>query len=43
MCHVLLGNEESASAIFRAGLTIERDKNPQSDLCGSLMKRVSLL
>jgi hypothetical protein len=43
VCHVILGNEESASAIFRAGLAIERERNPQSDLCGSLMKRVSLL
>ena len=43
MCHELVGNEESASAIFRAGLAIERERNPQSDLCGSLMKRVSLI
>jgi hypothetical protein len=43
VCHVVLGNEESASKVFRAGLTIERERNPQSDLCGSLMKRVSLL
>ena len=43
ICHVCLGNEESASAIFRAGLAIERQRNPQSDLCGALMKRVSLL
>ncbi|MDI1443647.1 hypothetical protein [Polyangium sp. 6x1] len=43
MCHVVLGNIESASAIFRAGLAIERQRNPQSDLCGSLMKRISLI
>ena len=43
MCHVVLGNIESASAIFRAGLNIERQRNPQSDLCGSLMKRISLI
>ena len=43
ICHVLLGNEEAASQIFRAGLAIERERNPQSDLCGALMKRVSLL
>jgi hypothetical protein len=43
ICHVLLGDEEKASAVFRQGLTIERERNPQSDLCGALMKRVSLL
>ncbi|HMV83524.1 MAG TPA: hypothetical protein PLD20_25790 [Blastocatellia bacterium] len=43
MCEVILGNEEAAGAIFRAGLAIERQINPQSDLCGALMKRISLL
>lgn len=43
VCHVVLGNEEGASAIFREGLAIEREKNPQSDLCGALMKRISLI
>jgi hypothetical protein len=43
MCHVLLGNEESATAIYRAGLAIERERSPQSDLCGAFMKRISLL
>jgi hypothetical protein len=43
MCHVVLGNEEGASTIFRTGLNIERERNPQSDLCGSLMKRISFL
>lgn len=43
MCHVALGNEESASAIFKAGLALERERNPSSDLCGALMKRVSML
>jgi hypothetical protein len=43
VCHVLLGNEESASRIFRAGLDIERARNPSSDLCGELMKRISLI
>jgi len=43
ICHVVLGNEESASAIFRAGLAIERERNPSSDLCGAFMKRISLL
>jgi hypothetical protein len=43
ICHVLLGNNDSAAAIFRAGLKIERDKNAGSDLCGSLMSRLSAL
>ena len=43
VCHVVLGNEESASAISKAGLTLERERNASSDLCGSLMRRVSML
>lgn len=43
VCHLVLGNDESASSIFRAGLAIERERNPQSDLCGELMKRISLI
>ena len=43
VCHVILGNEEGAGAIFRAALAIERERNAGSDLCGSLMKRVSEL
>jgi hypothetical protein len=43
ICHVLLGNLESADKIFRAGLALERERNPQSDLCGAFMKRISLL
>jgi hypothetical protein len=43
MCHVLIGNEESAGVIFRQGLAIERERSPQSDLCGAFMKRISLL
>lgn len=43
LCHLMLGNVESADKIFRAGLAIERERNPQSDLCGTLMKRISLL
>ena len=43
MCHVMLGNEASASVIFRAGLAIERERSAGSDLCGALMKRISLL
>jgi hypothetical protein len=43
VCHAILGNSESASAIFRAGLAIERGRNASSDLCGELMKRISLI
>jgi hypothetical protein len=42
-CHVVLGNEAEASSVFRAGLTLERERSPQSKLCGVLMKRVSEL
>ena len=43
MCHVVLGNDENASNVFKAGLAIERAKSPGSDLCGALMRRISLL
>ena len=43
VCHLLLGHEESASQIFRAGLAIERERSPGSDLCGELMKRISMI
>ena len=43
MCHVAGGTEAGAATVVRAGLTIERERNPQSDLCGALMRRVSLL
>ena len=43
MCHVAIGNEQGASTVFRAALAIERQHNSQSDLCGALMKRVSML
>jgi hypothetical protein len=43
MCHVAVGNEEGASAVFRAGLALERARNAQSDLCGAFMKRISML
>jgi hypothetical protein len=41
--HVLLGNLQSASAIYRAGLALERERNPGSDLCGDLMKKISFI
>ena len=43
ICHVVVGNEESASNIFKAALAIERERDPSSPLCGALMKRVSML
>jgi hypothetical protein len=43
ICHVVLGDEPSASAVFRAGLELERARDPQSKLCGTLMKRVSMV
>ena len=41
VCWLLVGNEQAAANMFRQGLTLEREKNPQSDLCGRLMTRVS--
>ena len=43
MCHVIVGNEDIAREIFRAGLYLEREHNPQSDLCGAFLKRISFL
>ena len=43
ICHVVLGDEASASEVFKAGLAIERVRDPQSKLCGTLMKRVSMV
>jgi hypothetical protein len=43
MCQVALGDEKGAGESFRAGLAIERERNLQSDLCGALMKRISML
>jgi hypothetical protein len=41
LCHLLAGNDQAASNIFRAGLQIERERSPGSDLCGRLMTRIS--
>jgi hypothetical protein len=41
LCHLHIGNEQAASNMFRQGLTLERARNPASDLCGRLMTRVS--
>lgn len=43
ICHLVLGNDEAASNLFRQGLTLERERNPASDLCGRLMTRISAI
>lgn len=43
VCHLELGHDQAASAIFRAGLAAERERNASSDLCGELMKRISMI
>jgi hypothetical protein len=43
ICYVAVGDTTRADAAFRAGLDIERQRNASSDLCGSLMKRISFL
>jgi len=41
ICCLATGDEKRAGELFRAGLKLERERNPQSDLCGSLMKWVA--
>jgi hypothetical protein len=41
MCHLMLGNTEAASRMFRVGLGIERERDAGSTLCGALMRRIS--
>ena len=41
LCHVRVGNETAARKSFQAGLDIERSRDPQSPLCGTLMKHVA--
>lgn len=43
ICHLRMGNEAGAAGMFRQGLTLERERSPGSDLCGDLMRRVSLI
>lgn len=43
ICHLLIGNDQAASNMFRQGLTLERERNPASDLCGRLMTRVAAI
>jgi hypothetical protein len=41
LCHVRAGDEKSARVAFQKGLDLERARNPQSPLCGQLMKWVA--
>lgn len=41
ICCVVTGDDKRAGEMFRTGLRLERERNPQSDLCGSLMKWVA--
>lgn len=43
ICNVVIGDEKTAAELFRTGLRLERERNPQSDLCGSLMKWVAAM
>jgi hypothetical protein len=43
LCHLMIGNEQAASNMFKNGLTLERERNPASDLCGRLMTRVAAI
>jgi len=41
VCQQVLGDDAAAAESYKAGLTIERERDPQSDLCGALMRRVA--
>ncbi|MEO7112531.1 MAG: hypothetical protein ABI183_18950 [Polyangiaceae bacterium] len=43
IAHVVLEDATAAGEAFSKALSIERAKNPQSELCGNLMKRVAAL
>ena len=43
ICHLVLGDPPAAGVAFKKALEIERLRNPQSELCGNLMRRVSAL
>jgi hypothetical protein len=40
-CHRVLDNGDAARDAFKLGLNIERERNPASELCGNLMRRLS--
>jgi hypothetical protein len=41
MCQVKMGDEAAAALTFKTGLDLERERDPQSKLCGTLMKLVA--
>jgi hypothetical protein len=41
VCHQVIEDTETAAKMFARALEIERANNPQSELCGRLMKRAS--
>ena len=41
LCYMRLADEKNARATFQHGLDLERARNPQSPLCGQLMKWVA--
>lgn len=41
LCQVRAGDEAGARATFQKGLDLERARDPQSNLCGQLMKWVA--
>ncbi len=43
ICHLAMGHEDAAATMFREALTLERERNAGSDLCGRLMTRVAAL
>lgn len=43
ICRILLGEPDAAALSIREGLRLERERNPQSDLCGRLMTRLASL
>lgn len=43
ICHLMIGNDQAAGNMFREGLTLERERNAASDLCGRLMTRLSAI
>ncbi len=43
MAYVGIDEPEKGSEMFKKGLDVERARNPASDLCGNLMRRVSQL
>jgi hypothetical protein len=41
ICHLVLEDNGAASAAFKKALDIERGRDPQSELCGTLMRRIA--